>query len=338
MFLKRRRSSFVRRRRSKKRQFTSFRRRSTFVRRSFKRKGFVKGYKKAAFQGRKIRPYRKFFTSFHNRRNINYNISATLTNVNTIASDNSWIYMPMAALTQVAQAYESAVPGGFQSAIPIDMFTGVDIYLTGIQLDMLVVSEVSQDFYLRILCFWVEKDDMLFQAMENNAAGSSVTIPFNWTPTGTLANAIPSPGFSKAQPDTVRFLDLPYADTAGYGNFNNFTTRPNPNYPGKLLFDFKQKLTCTASIATAGGNPSTHFKKYLPFNKEFKWETVPEFSTEIDDGTTENVPQLTSTPNFGKYGQPVFVIYYANTTDVPSSGTEASIAISGNSTVYFKDI
>lgn len=329
----RRKRVFFRKRRTRRFFRRRFFRGRKSVRGRTRHKGYVRNYKRAAFVGRKTMPYRKFFRSTMNKRLIQWNVQNTFTNVNTAGQDNAWIFMPVSGLTQTTGFQEGAVGADPYSALPIDQFTGDTIYLTGVKLDFLIVSEASQDFYLRIMCFWAHQDQNILGVI-----GDTSPLWANWQPTGTNANstaASPSQAFY----DPFRFLDLPYSSGVGYGNYANITTRPNPNYPGKLLFDYKKKMTCTANITTAGGNPSMAFSRYFPFRQLFKFSTTPFFQSSLE--TQTNLPLINSLgdqPNVGKHGQPVFVIYYANTLDLPAAGTEQSIAIAGNSCVYFKNI
>lgn len=304
--------------------------RRTFKRSFKKRRGMVKGYKKKAFVGKKIPRWGKMFNALNNRCLTNWGIEKVLTNVNTNGTDNAWILMPVAGLIQTGQAQTAAA--GSIAASPQDQFTGISIFLRGIKLDWLVVSEASQDFFIRIMCFWVTNDvDML------NIAGAGGNAWTNLVNTGTAGNTIGGSKLGQGVLNGFNFLDLPYETASNYGNFANITARPNPNYPGKLLYDYKKKLTCTANITTSGGNPSMHYSVYLPFNQIFTFAAYP-FEAQSFDTVIPNLESLDVAPNFGKHGQPVFVVYYANTIDIPAGGTEASVAIAGHSRVYFKNI
>lgn len=323
-----RRPRFRRRRTVRRR----FRRKAPMraMRRSFKRKGFVKRYKKAAFQGRFVPRWSKYFRSANKRVLTNWTINQTLTNVNTAGTDNAWVMLPVANIIQTGQAQDqaaSAIP-----TLPQEQFTGTQIFLKGIKLDFLIAPQASQDFYFRLLCFWTKPDvDILNQT---NAAGPAWNSFVN---TGVAGNTIGGSKLGQGALGGFNFLDLPYATASAYSNMQNIVTRPNPNYPGKLLYDFKKKLTCTASIATNGGNPTYHHSVYLPFNKIFTFMTYPYANQEFDT-VIPNLESLTVRPNFGANGQPIFVIYYCNTIDIPPAGTESSMYISGTSRIYFKDI
>lgn len=280
--------------------------------------------------GKKTPRWGKIWNSLNNRCLTNWGANTILTNVNTVGTDNAWILMPVAGIKQTSQAQTAAA--GEIAALPQDQFTGINIYLRGIKLDYLVVSEASQDFFIRVMCFWVHQDvDVL------NLTTGAGNAWLNWTNTGVAGNTIGGSKFGQGVINPFNFLDLPYDPASNYGNFSNITARPNPNYPGKLLYDFKKKLTCTANITSAGGNPSFHYSTYLPFNQLFTFATYP-FQAQSFDTTIPNLESLDVAPNFGKHGQPIFVIYYANTVDVPSAGTESSINISGTVRTYFKDI
>lgn len=300
------------------------------MRRSFKRKGFVKSYKKAAFMGRKTPRWSKMFSSIMNKCLTNWSINQTLTNVNTAGTDNAWVLMPLAGLIQTGQAQTAAAAAN--AVIQQEQFSGIEIWLRGIQLELLIVSEASQDFYLRIMGFWATPDVNMLNQL--SAGGNAWTTFVN---TGVAGNTVGGSKLGEGALGGFHFLDLPYAPASNYGNFSNITTRPNPNYPGKLLFDYKKKLTCTATIATAGGNPSMRFSKYFPFNKIYQFATYP-FQAQQFDTILPNLESLDVAPNFGKHGQFVLVVYYANTIDIPAAGTEASIGLAGTVRTYFKDV
>lgn len=318
-----------RRRRTARRRFRPKSTRRAFKRSFRKRRGFVKNYKRKGFVGHRTPRWGKIFSSLNNKAATNWSINQTFTNVNTAGTDNAWIYMPVGALVMTSQAEEAGAAE--IAALPYNQFSGGSIWLRGIKLDLLVAAEASQDFYFRILCFWTTPD---VDIMNIASAGT----PWNlWANTGVSGNTIGGSKLGQGVLNGFQFLDLPYAPASAYGNFSNITTRPNPTYPGKLLFDFKKKLTCTANIATSGGNPSFHFSQYFPFNKLFTFATYP-FTRTSQDTVIPNLESLDTAPNFGTHGQPIFVIYYANTIDIPAAGTEASIAVAGTSRVYFKDI
>nr|WAE42512.1 MAG: capsid protein [Cressdnaviricota sp.] len=328
------RSSF--RKRSFKRRKAPFRkrtfRRSRPFKRSFKRKGFVKGYKKAGFVGRKNPSFRKIFKSSGVRRVTNWNIIPAggnpMVNVNTIGRDNAFVMMPLGAITQTDSFGTDISAAG--PTLFTDTFSTNKFWLTGINLDLFFIAASSQDYFIRILCFWVTDDQALYTVV-----GGTNTVLQSFVNTASLANT-PAAAAVKNNNATVRFLDLPYVNAAGYPNSANITTRANPNYPGKLLFDIKKKLTCTSISAASGGNPSHHFVKYFPFNKLYEVSTYPFLQSGADGADPDTTDQLTVAPNFGKHGQPVFVIYFFNTEDVVAP--ESNLYVNGNMTTYFHDM
>jgi len=304
---------------------TKFTKRTSFRKRSFRKKrGFVKRYKKSAFLGHKVPTFGKYFRASGNRRRILWNIVGDYTNSNASVKDNSLIFMPLNGLYQNANTLLAGT-----NIQPIDTFSGPNIWLTGIKLSFIFNCNVPQDYYIRLMCFWTEKDTTIFQDLNTNA-------PMNgWTYTNDLANTA-DPAFpNKHNYDAFRFLDVPYTSASGYVNYMNYAARPNPTYPGKLLYDHKHKITCTAVTAAGGGNPNYVWEQYFPFNKLFNWSTVPFFS---DDETASDISDLTIAPNFGKHGAPIFVMYFLDTEDVGEDSTQTALNWEGYSCVYFKDV
>lgn len=140
-------------------------------------------------------------------------------------------------------------------------------------------------------------------------------------------------------PPSARFFDVPYI--TGYADNILQTSRVNPNYPGKLLFDKRIKLTpqigTLGSAETHGGNPTLHFKKYFPFNKIFDWAAYP-FAEDDVQNIADVGSWLTTAPNWGKYGSPVFGFTYVNGEALLPGGTQKALGWSGQYRIYFKDI
>jgi len=291
------------------------RRRATNRRMGVAKPGYVRNYRRAAIAGksRRFTP-RKMASAVPSKRTITTQSVANMTN-SASTSDRSMIFMPMGHMFQST----TDANGRFDSQ---STFRGEKIYLTGIKLNIFLNSTQNEDYYVRILGFWCTDDMDLFTAMVGTADPTA-----NWVNTASVANAT-----SVKNNNTLRFLDVPYG-SAGYPDFQNITARANPLYPGKLLYDKVHKLTLTGyNTIAATTNPTKYIQLWFPFNKLFEWNSYG-----FGDDYAQAINPLQATPNFGKYGQPVFVMYYLN-GEALSGNTQRKFDFSMESRIYFRDI
>lgn len=319
MFFRHRRRFFRRRRRFKSR----FKRRTSNFRIARRigvaKRGFVRNYRKAAFASRSRRlTVRKIGALLPAKRYYFFINNTTQTN-GAVTTDRGAVFMPMGKMVQ-GQATAGKLFDGQAT------FNGIKILLTGIKMQLLLSTEGNyEDFYVRMMCFWCTQDENFW----GNIAGDPTA---GWTTTASVANTIGTK-LAQTQGMPYQFLDLPYGG-AGYPDFATITARPNPNYPGKLLYDRVMKMTLTGYNTVGNStNPTRLHRVWLPFNKEFEWDVSP---AQEDGGGSVAQPLLTA-PNFGKYGQPVFVLYYVN-AEALSGGTQRALTWSTDCRIYFRDV
>ncbi len=313
MFFKRKR------RYSRKRTYRkSYRRKRTGTNRRLgvAKPGYVRNYRRAAIAGKARRVTgKKLAKTVPSKRFITYQSVDTFTN-GAGTTDRTQVFMPMGHTSQ--SVTNASGRWDYQSN-----FRGEKIYLTGIKLNMFLASTQNEDYYIRIMCFWCTADMDLYNVMVGTGDPTAAFVS-----TASLGNNTTNKNDMPLRP-----LDVPYGLAGGYPDWVLMTSRPNPLYPGKLLYDKVHKITLTGyNPVAATTNPTKFLKLWFPFNKEFEWNSYC-----FGDDAAQSVNPLANTPNYGKFGQPVFFLTYMN-AEVLSGFTQRAFDMSMESRVYFRDV
>lgn len=290
-------------------------------RKDLKRARYVKNFKRVNFVGPKFMGLRQLQNAMQSK--CHFFTSGVQLLTNGAATGNTFIMQPMARMVNYV------FPGAGTESSPETTFENNPMYLSGIKLDYKLVAHAVQDYYCRLLCFKLN-DGTRNGTLALGASGANGTAPLGWT---AITQAVQAPANVGTNIDNAadwaQDIDFPYGEGgAGSAPSDVYAAnigRPNPEFPGTLLLDKKFKLKASQGATTVDSGPTYDLSVFVPCHQMWHWRT---------GSASQNF--LSFYPNYGKHGDFVFFLHYANAAAI-AGGAQTGLTVVGETRVYFKD-